>query len=91
MSVKASVSLTESQDAFVRNLVAEGRFSSVSAAIQHGLEMLRDETEAKRLHTEALKALLADRRAGKFVGLEEARRRTLDMIDRKKAEYGLSD
>lgn len=91
MSVKASISLTESQDAFVRSLVAEGRFSSVSAAIQHGVEMLRDETEARRSHTEALKMLLAERRAGKFVNLEEGRRRTLAMIDRKKAEYGLSD
>ncbi|EXL01352.1 ribbon-helix-helix domain-containing protein [Aquamicrobium defluvii] len=91
MSVKASISLTESQDAFVRSLVAEGRFSSVSAAIQHGVEMLRDETEARRSHTEALKMLLAERRAGKFVNLEEGRRRTLAMIDRKKAEYGFSD
>lgn len=91
MSVKASVSLTESQDSFVRNLVAEGRFSSVSAAIQHGLEMLRDETEARRSHTEALSLLLAERRAGKFVSLEESRRQTLDMISRKKVEYGLSD
>lgn len=90
MSVKASVSLTESQDAFVRNLVAEGRFSSVSAAIQHGLEMLRGETEARQSHTEALSVLLAERRAGKFVSLEEGRRQTLDMINKKKAEYGLS-
>lgn len=91
MSVKASISLTESQNDFVRSLVAEGRFPSVSAAIQHGLEMLRDETQARQVHVDALKALLADRRAGKFISLEHGRRQSMDMIARKKAQHGLSD
>lgn len=91
MSVKASISLTESQNAFVRNLVAEGRFPSVSAAVQHGLEMLRDEAEARQLHIDALKALLAERRSGKFLSPEQGRHRTQAMLARKKAQHGLSD
>ena len=37
MSVKASISLTETQEAFARELVAQGRYSSLSAVLQQGL------------------------------------------------------
>ena len=46
MSVKASVSLTEQQDAFARDQVRQGRYASLSAVVQRGLELLREETEA---------------------------------------------
>ena len=46
MSVKASISLTDSQEAFARTLVAEGRYASLSAVLQQGLELLRHQTEA---------------------------------------------
>ena len=64
MSVKASISLTDSQDAFARALVAEGRYASLSAVLQQGLELLRHQTEAAALETAALRALLAERQAG---------------------------
>lgn len=55
MTVKFSISLTNEQDAFARQLVQQGRFSSVSAVIQQGLDLLRHKTEADQAETEALK------------------------------------
>ena len=46
-SVKASVSVTAQQAAFARGLVEEGRYPSLSAVVQRGLELLRAETEAR--------------------------------------------
>ncbi|NDW01640.1 type II toxin-antitoxin system ParD family antitoxin [Salipiger sp. PrR002] len=85
MSVKASISLTEAQDAYVRSLVQVGRFPSVSAALQHGVELMRQESE----QAEALRQLLDARRAGAFVALDEGRAGTEAMIARKRAERGL--
>ncbi|WP_313608756.1 type II toxin-antitoxin system ParD family antitoxin, partial [Rhizobium sp.] len=45
MSVKASVSISDQQDSFARRLVEEGRYASLSAVVQRGLELLRQETE----------------------------------------------
>ncbi|MFV1463752.1 type II toxin-antitoxin system ParD family antitoxin [Phaeobacter sp. JH20_02] len=90
MSVKASISLTEAQDDFARTLVAEGRYASLSAVLQQGLELLREETEARRAETSALRALIAERRDGSFVSGTEGRRRTADLLARKRAEHGLS-
>jgi antitoxin ParD1/3/4 len=36
MSVKASILLTEAQEAFTRALVADGRYPSLSAVLQQG-------------------------------------------------------
>jgi len=47
MGVKSSISLSDQQDAFARSLVEQGRFSSVSAVIQNGLDLLRQRTEAE--------------------------------------------
>ena len=89
MIVKASVSITEPQDQFARRMVAEGRFSSVSAVVQHGLDRLREEIERWEAETTALRALLEERRQGEFVPFEEFRRQTEEMIAEKRAEYGL--
>ncbi|WP_425050733.1 type II toxin-antitoxin system ParD family antitoxin [Psychromarinibacter sp. S121] len=85
MSVKASISLTEAQDAYARELVAQGRFSSLSAVVQQGLELLRDQSQT----TDALRELLAERRQGAFTSAPEAETRTAEMIARKRAERGL--
>ena len=45
MTVKTSISLTDEQDAYVRTLVAQGRYPSVSAVLQRGLAMLRRDDE----------------------------------------------
>lgn len=85
MSVKTSISLTEAQEAFARELVAEGRYPSLSAVLQQGLELLRQQTEARELEIAALRLLLEDRRKGRFVDLNEGRQRTRVMLARKKA------
>jgi antitoxin ParD1/3/4 len=89
MTVKASISLTDSQDAFARGLVAEGRYPSLSAVLQHGLEMLRSETEAKRAELEALRMLIEQRRAGPFLDEEESQANLRALLARKKADLGL--
>lgn len=89
MTVKASISLTDRQDAFARGLVAEGKFSSMSAVVQQALNLLHEETEARETETAALRSLLEQRRAGAFVGPDEARRRTEAMLARKRAALGL--
>lgn len=85
MSVKASISLTEAQEAYARELVAQGRYPSLSAVLQQGLELLRAQSET----TDALRALLAGRQAGPFLSAEEGRQATQDMIARKRAARGL--
>jgi antitoxin ParD1/3/4 len=85
MSVKASISLTDSQEAYARELVAEGRYSSLSAVLQQGLELLREQSRT----TDALREVLDRRRSGDFVSLDEGKRRTEAMIARKRAERGL--
>ncbi|MGV3553524.1 ribbon-helix-helix domain-containing protein [Rhizobium sp.] len=89
MVVKTSVSISEQQDVFARKLVEDGRFSSVSAVIQHGLELLRERTEEKEAELAALRALVSRRMEGDFVTMEENRRRTEDVIAARKAFHGL--
>jgi antitoxin ParD1/3/4 len=89
MSVKASVSISEQQDGFARKLVEEGRYSSLSAVVQRGLELLREETELKDAELTALRALLNRRAEGKFVTMEESHRRVGAMIEAKRKSYGL--
>jgi antitoxin ParD1/3/4 len=89
MTVKTSVSISNQQDAFARKLVEDGRFSSVSAVVQHGLELLREETELKDAELAALKTLIADRMKGEFVSLEEGRERTKALMAAKRARHGL--
>jgi antitoxin ParD1/3/4 len=89
MVVKTSVSISDQQDAFARKLVEDGRFSSVSAVIQHGIELLREETELKDAELAALKTLIAERMKGEFVSLEEGRERTKALMAAKRARHGL--
>ena len=80
MTVKTSISLTDSQEMFARELVERGRYPSLSAVIQHGLELLRAEREAQEAETAALRALLEERRRGEFVSHEQGRKSTERMI-----------
>jgi antitoxin ParD1/3/4 len=41
MTVKPSVSLSDDQHAFAKDLVERGKFLSISAVLQHGLELAR--------------------------------------------------
>ena len=89
MTVKTSISLTDRQDAFARGLVSSGQYSSLSAVIQRSLDLLREDTETRDADTAALRALLAERRDGAFIGEAEARQRTVALLSRKRAALGL--
>ncbi|MES1158942.1 MAG: type II toxin-antitoxin system ParD family antitoxin [Terricaulis silvestris] len=80
MTVKTSISLTDSQEAFARELVERGKYPSLSAVLQRGLEMLRTETELEEAELEGLRTLIQERMKGPFISLEEHRRQTKEMI-----------
>jgi antitoxin ParD1/3/4 len=83
MTVKTSISLTDEQEAYARSLVERGRYSSLSAVLQHGLDMLRRDHEAHALKIQALQALIDERRAGAFVPLEDKADDFLAAVDRE--------
>ena len=89
MSIKASVSISEQQDAFARDLVEQGRFASVSAVVQQGLDLLRRQDEAELLEAAALKVLLDDRMNGTFATGKEFTAAVDDMLARKRRTLGL--
>ncbi len=89
MSVKSSISLTDEQDAFVRQLVEKGRFPSVSAALQQGLELLRLRFENDELELEALRTLLLERRSGKFVSNDDVIDAISGAANHKRAKHGI--
>jgi antitoxin ParD1/3/4 len=89
MSVKASVSISEQQNDFARHLVDEGSYASLSAVVQRGLELVREEVELKQAELDAMRALLKSRSEGEFVSIEDGKRLTSDMIAEKKAANGL--
>ncbi len=89
MTVKSSISLTDEQDAFARQLVEKGRFPSVSAALQQGLELLRLRFENDELELEALRTLLIERRRGKFVSNDDMMDAISGAATRKRAKHGI--
>jgi antitoxin ParD1/3/4 len=89
MTVKASVSISEQQEAFARELVRQGRYASLSAVVQRGLDMLREETELREAELAALRALLDERARGEFVSMEEGRKATEAMIAAERRALGL--
>lgn len=89
MTVKSSISLTDSQDAFARALVARGQYPSVSAVLAQGLELLRLKTEAEELEIAALRKLVGDRLEGDFVSGETMESRISARADDKRRDYGL--
>lgn len=91
MTVKSSISLSDAQHAFVRAQVRAGRFASVSAAVQQGLDLLRQKAEAEELEHAALRALLAERQAGPFVPAGEMRGRVAALVAGKRGAHGLED
>jgi antitoxin ParD1/3/4 len=86
VTAKTSISLTDSQEAFARQLVARGRYASVSAVLQRGLELLRTETELEDAELAALRGLLEKRRGGEFVSVKKGNARTKRMIAAKKRD-----
>jgi antitoxin ParD1/3/4 len=89
MSVKASISITDQQDAFARKLVEDGHYESLSDVVRHGLELVRQETEWSEGDRKALADLLNERLDGEFISMEESDRQIDAMIAEKKATLGL--
>ena len=52
---------------------------------------MREDTEARDTELAALRAILEERRAGRFISLAEGRVRTARMIAAKKVALGVSD
>jgi antitoxin ParD1/3/4 len=86
MTVKTSISLTDAQEAYARSLVDRGVYPSLSAVLQHGLELLRAQTEAQEAELAALRALLEERAKGPFISMDEGREQLERMIARKRRE-----
>jgi len=84
MTAKTSISLTDDQEAYARSLVENGQFSSLSAVLQRGLEMLRRDRETQDAELQALRSLIDRRRAGAFVDVDMGETKTRAMITRKR-------
>ena len=89
MSAKASVSISEQQEALARGLVGDGRYASLSAVVQRGLELLREEIEVEEAERVALRALMRERADGPFVTLDEGRLYTEAMLAAKRRARGV--
>lgn len=73
MTIKSSISLRDDQHAFAKTLVEGGRFASVSAVVQQGLDLLRQQDADAQADRAALRTLLAERAAGPFVTGDDLR------------------
>ncbi|MBM3557536.1 MAG: type II toxin-antitoxin system ParD family antitoxin [Alphaproteobacteria bacterium] len=89
MTVKSSISLSDKQHAFAKALVDTGRFSSVSAVLQQGIDVLRRQMEDEALERTALAEALTRRRRGKFVDGTEMDDRLARMLARKRQAHGV--
>ena len=90
MAVKSSISLTDEQHAFARTLVETGRYASLSAVLQQGVDMLRQRMDAEELELAALREILTRRRAGAFVSAKGMDGRLAEMISEKRRAHGVS-
>ena len=91
MTVKSSISLADEQHAFAKTLVDAGRFPSMSAVMQQGVELLRQQMEAEALERAALAEVLQQRRAGKFVSASVMDERIAAMLARKRQAHAAQD
>jgi len=89
MTVKASISLTDYQDAYARDLVAKGQYPSLSAVMQRGLDLLRHETETREVELQALRTLIDTRSSGPVVSLDDGFATVDSMIAERRAARDL--
>ena len=91
MTVKCSISLTDEQNSFVKELVEAGRYSSVSAVLQQGIDLLRQSMRDDDLQRTALKALLDQRAAGAFVSGAQMDKTIARMITEKRRAHAVQN
>jgi len=78
--IKSSVSLREDQHAFAKALVEAGRFPSVSAVLQHGLDLLQQQDADTQADRAALQALLQQRANGAFISADQLRAKLASQV-----------
>ena len=91
MTVKPSISLTNEQHSFAKELVEAGRYSSVSAVLQQGIDLLRQRMQDEDLQRAALKALLDQRAAGVFVSSAQMDKSIARMISEKRRAHAVQN
>lgn len=91
MTVKSSISLTDERHGFAKTLVAAGRFTSVSAVLQRGVELLRDQIGDEALERAALVEILEQRKGGKFVSATAMDARLSRLLERKRQTHAVRD
>ena len=89
--MKSSISLTDDQHSFAKTLVDSGRFPSVSAVMQQGIELLRERMEDEALERAALAEILGKRRSGPFVSAASMDARLSRMTARKRRAHAVRD
>ena len=89
VTVKSSISLTDEQHAFARALVEAGRYSSLSAVLQQGVDLLRQRMDAEELETAALRELLSRRRQGEFLDAKGMDAQLAGMVADKRRAHGV--
>ncbi len=91
MTAKPSISLTNDQHSFARTLVDSGRFPSVSAVLQQGIELLREKMEDGSVERAALAEILGKRRSGPFLSAIRMDSRLSRMIAKKRRAHAVRD
>ncbi len=91
MTVKSSISLTDEQHSFAKALVEAGRYSSVSAVLQQGIDLLRQRMLDEDLQRAALKALLDQRAAGAFVTGDQMDKSIARVISEKRRAHAVQN
>ena len=89
VTVKSSISLTDEQHAFAKALVETGRYSSLSAVLQRGVDLLRQRMDIEELESAALRELLSRRRQGEFVDAKGMDARLDRMVADKRRAHDL--
>ena len=73
MTIKSSISLRDNQHVFAKPLVVSGRFPSLIAVVEQGLDVLRQQDADAQADRDALKVLLLERAEGPFISAHELR------------------
>jgi antitoxin ParD1/3/4 len=91
MTVKSSIAPTDEQHLFAWELVEAGRYSSVSAVLKQGNDLLRQRMQDDDLQRTALKALLDQRVAGTFVSGAQMDKSIARMINEKRRAHAVQN
>ncbi len=89
MTVKSLISLTYKPHSFAKELVEAGRYSSVSAVLQQGIDLLRQQMQDDDLQRAALQALLDQRAAGAFVSGAQVDKTIARMTTKKRRAHAV--